>query len=143
MFCRPSCLSKHSSSYHSQREMVGVLVYLTWFFLSSFGLHVLCKHEYHFSWLLILGDHVWLVVKSLLFQSGVYLACLDLMCIFIFYFQRFNLSLLKRFFLFLLYGAHRELSTYIPLVSFSMLAWIFGIFLTYSFYPSSHHAEIR
>lgn len=41
-----------------------------------------------------------------------------------------------------LYGAHRELSAYIPLVSFSMLAWILGIFLTYSFYPSSHHAEI-
>lgn len=42
-----------------------------------------------------------------------------------------------------LYGAHRELSAYIPLVGFSMLAWILGIFLTYSFYPSFHHAEIR
>ena len=41
-----------------------------------------------------------------------------------------------------LYGAPRELPTYIPQVGFSMLSWILATFLTYSFYSSSHHTEI-
>ena len=51
------------------KERVRVLVYLTWFILSSSSSHVLCKHAYYFSWLLHLGDHVWSVISNHLIVS--------------------------------------------------------------------------
>ena len=42
-----------------------------------------------------------------------------------------------------LYSGPCPFPSYIPIVGFSKLTWLFATFFTYSFYPSTHYTQIR